>query len=189
MDGIVAEMVTVTLPADAALVLDALFAGVDEPGPLQLSGPAELQAVWALSASLERVLVDTFRPEYKEFWKRRVSASPGGTVDVLQAAIAMSAYNRADLEGIHKHSSRHRGRVEQSDVCGCFYCLAFFTPSEIVDWIDVTEGADDEAGVTALCPRCGIDSVLPDNVPGAPLSPELLAAMQRHWFKRNTRVP
>jgi hypothetical protein len=101
----------------------------------------------------------------------------------------MSAYNRADLEGIHKHSSRHRDRVEQSSVCGCFYCLAFFTPSEIKDWVDVPEGADDEAGVTALCPRCGIDSVLPDSVPGAPLSPELLAAMQRHWFQSSTRVP
>jgi hypothetical protein len=100
----------------------------------------------------------------------------------------MSTYNRADLEGIHNHSSRHRGRIERSALCGCFYCLAQFTPGEIMDWVDVPDGAEDEAGETALCPRCGIDAVLPDSVPGAPLSPELLSAMQRHWFQGTTRI-
>jgi hypothetical protein len=98
----------------------------------------------------------------------------------------MTTYNRADLEGVHKHSSRHRDRIERSSLCGCFYCLALFAPTEILDWVDAPEGAEDKAGETALCPRCGIDAVLPDSVPGAPLSPDLLSAMQRHWFQSTT---
>jgi hypothetical protein len=97
-------------------------------------------------------------------------------------------YNRADLEAIHRHSSDHRDRVERSTRCGCFYCLATFPPVEITDWID-PDPADversGERGTTALCPRCGIDSVLPDDVPGAPLSADLLEAMKQYWFERS----
>jgi hypothetical protein len=42
-------------------------------------------------------------------------------------------------------------------------------------------------GVTALCPRCGIDAVLPSAVPVA-LTAELLAAMHAHWFCRRWRT-
>jgi hypothetical protein len=99
------------------------------------------------------------------------------------------AYNRADLEGIHKHSIRHRDRVERSVRCGCFYCLATFPPAEITDWVDLPEGEEDEeCGVTALCPRCGIDAVLPDNVPGAPLTAELLEVMRQRWFEKSIRA-
>jgi hypothetical protein len=34
-------------------------------------------------------------------------------------------------------------------------------------------------GHTALCPHCGIDSVLPDTVP---LEAAFLEAMRKHWF-------
>jgi hypothetical protein len=45
----------------------------------------------------------------------------------------------------------------------------------IEEWID--------EGTTALCPRCGVDSVLPDNVPRAPLTVELLQEMHAYWFE------
>jgi hypothetical protein len=71
------------------------------------------------------------------------------------------AYNRADLEG----------------------------PAEIADWVDLPPGEEnEERGVTGLCPRCGIDAVLPDNVPGAPLTAELLAVMRQHWFESSTGI-
>jgi len=48
---------------------------------------------------------------------------------------------------------------------------------------DEPEDADaDEWGQTAVCPRCGIDAVLPDSVPGAPLTLTLLSDMQAFWF-------
>ena len=69
--------------------------------------------------------------------------------------------NRADLESIHRHSSRHREVVVGSSRCGCFYCLSEFSPTEITDWVDGQVDDDDlQLGATALCPRCGIDAVL-----------------------------
>jgi len=61
----------------------------------------------------------------------------------------------------HEWSSYHRETLRGSDVCGCSYCLELFPPSDIEDWTD-----DDD---TALCPKCGIDSVI-GSVSGYPSS-------------------
>jgi len=73
----------------------------------------------------------------------------------------------------HKWSSYHRETLRQSEVCGCFYCLGIFPPSEIEDWTD-----DDD---TALCPKCGIDSVI-GSISGYPIQREFLQKMHDHWF-------
>ena len=77
------------------------------------------------------------------------------------------------LRAAHRHSSNHRDAVLASEVCACFYCLAHFAPAEIQDWVD-----DDQ---TALCARCGIDSVLPSAAP-YPLTPDFLRRMHDYWF-------
>lgn len=78
----------------------------------------------------------------------------------------------------HRHSSGHRAEILTSSVCGCFYCCSTFTPSRIDEWVDEdTEGV----GQTALCPRCGIDSVIGDGS-GAEISADFLRAMKRYWF-------
>jgi hypothetical protein len=79
----------------------------------------------------------------------------------------------ADVREAHKRSIRHRGELEASTVCGCFHCLSTFPPGEIVEWTD--------DGETAMCPKCGIDSVLGDRS-GFPLSNEFLSIMRAHWF-------
>ena len=68
---------------------------------------------------------------------------------------------------------------------GCFYCEAMFAPSEIVDWVDgpQLETGSTTDGVTALCPRCGIDAVLPSAAPIS-VTAEVLAAMHCHWFEK-----
>jgi hypothetical protein len=78
-----------------------------------------------------------------------------------------------DVREAHKRSINHRDEVETSTVCGCFYCLSIFPPAEIVDWTDEDQ--------TALCPKCGIDSVIGDRS-GFPISTEFLATMRSHWF-------
>ena len=77
----------------------------------------------------------------------------------------------------HRHSSRHREEVLASELCGCFYCEAQFSPREIAQWTDEWEGV----GQTALCPRCGIDSVI-GSESGYPVSSEFLAQMKSQWF-------
>lgn len=55
-----------------------------------------------------------------------------------------------------------------------------FAPTEIKEWVDIR--GDGELGVTALCPHCGIDAVLPENDTIA-IAPPLLDAMRAYWFK------
>ncbi len=90
---------------------------------------------------------------------------------------------KSDPVAAHCHSSAHRVELSQSEICGCFYCLAIFAPSEIQEWIDDAPADKDVAltGVTAVCPRCGIDSVV-GSASGYPITHEFLSDMHRHWF-------
>jgi hypothetical protein len=82
----------------------------------------------------------------------------------------------ADVREAHKHCNLNRAAVEASTWCGCFYCYAIFSPTEICEWIDQDSGSQ-----TALCPRCGIDSVLADQS-GYPITKEFMATMYSYWF-------
>lgn len=105
------------------------------------------------------------------------------TLVALVVLISLVALKRArkgvtpmaehDLELAHKLSSHNRQEIAKSEACGCFYCLAVFGPSEIEEWVD----NDD----TALCPRCGIDSVL-GSASGFPIEKEFLRRMKVRWF-------
>lgn len=73
----------------------------------------------------------------------------------------------------HKFSSNHRDSVLTSTIAGCFYCENVFKSCVINEW------TDDEK--TALCPICGIDSVICDkDVPNISLN--MLKGMNRIWF-------
>jgi hypothetical protein len=83
----------------------------------------------------------------------------------------------ADHIRAHRHSIRHRAEVLASEACGCFYCGCIFSPDRIERWIDESEGV----GQTAMCPDCGIDSVI-GSESGYPITAEFLGAMRSHWF-------
>lgn len=84
-------------------------------------------------------------------------------------------------EALHPLSFRNRAFLACSEDAACFYCLRTFRPSEIWHWIDNEE--------TAVCPYCGIDSVLPMGAPGSIVDlflrprPRLLEAMRQYWFE------
>ena len=68
-----------------------------------------------------------------------------------------------ELEIVHKFSYLNRDSIEKEAVlCGCFYCCEIFLPDKIVEWCDksIKRGGDGIRERTALCPFCGIDSVL-----------------------------
>lgn len=79
-----------------------------------------------------------------------------------------------DFIEAHKFSSNHKAELEKDDNCGCFYCLEIFNPKEIEEWIE------DKTG-TAVCPYCGIDSIIGESS-GYPLTLEFLQKMKRYWF-------
>lgn len=77
------------------------------------------------------------------------------------------------LQKAHDACSYHSEEIARSELCGCFHCLTVFQSPWISEWID--------AGKTALCPACGIDSVIPATA-GYPLNEEFLRAMYNRWF-------
>ena len=95
--------------------------------------------------------------------------------------------SRADLESVHRYSIRHRHLFASSDRAGCFYCLATFEPRDVMDWIDGDQliTGDTADGVTALCPRCGIDAVLPSAAP-IRFDAALLPEMHAYWFENRS---
>ncbi len=81
------------------------------------------------------------------------------------------------LERAHEHSSKHREEVLSSSQCGCFYCCNTFVPEAIAKWTDEVDGV----GQTALCPKCGIDSVIGSSS-GFPVTHKFLSSMKERWF-------
>ena len=56
------------------------------------------------------------------------------------------------MDHISKLSIRQRSILQRHELCGCYYCLKVYPSNEIKNWTD--------DGETALCVKCGIDTVL-----------------------------
>ncbi len=84
----------------------------------------------------------------------------------------------SDIRDAQTHSILHRAEILSSTTCGCFYCCRTFRPDEVREWVD-----DNAAGIgqTALCPNCGMDSVIGDQA-GYALSDDFLRRMHACWF-------
>lgn len=63
---------------------------------------------------------------------------------------------------------RNRKKVEQSQICGCYYCQKIFSSQEVKDYTD--------QGQTALCPICMIDAVITEP------TEDLLKELHIQWF-------
>jgi hypothetical protein len=82
-----------------------------------------------------------------------------------------------DLEHIHSTlATSNYASIKLSSQCGCFYCLKVFSSTDVTEWI--TEGDSK----TAVCPHCGIDSVIPATNSDNTVDTVLLSEMREHWF-------
>ena len=79
----------------------------------------------------------------------------------------------------HRFSNNHMEELKKDNLCGCFYCLEVFSPSEIKEWI-IADNDCDRYG-TAICPYCDIDSVIGESS-GFPITKEFLSKMNKYWF-------
>lgn len=75
-----------------------------------------------------------------------------------------------------KHAVNNEDEINASDECGCFHCLEVFSKDEIDEWV---EGED---GMSAVCPKCSVESVIGDAA-GFPLTEELLDALRQEMFE------
>lgn len=77
------------------------------------------------------------------------------TSSILRMMLEGAALHKAVLfNHLHKNSMRNADVLARSSALGCFYCLEWFGFDEIQEWVHEEP--------TALCPKCGIDSVLGD---------------------------
>jgi len=76
------------------------------------------------------------------------------------------------------HASKHRAEIEASGRCGCFFCFRSFASADIKTWIDAKQ--------TALCPRCGVDSVI-GSASQYRIDDVFLRGMHQHFFSSGKR--
>ena len=89
--------------------------------------------------------------------------------------------SRADLESMWQYCTRNRPLLARSARAGCLYCEATFAAREISGWMGDSDGYELDIGDTALCPRCGIDAVLPSAAP-IQWDATLLSEMHEGYF-------
>lgn len=63
--------------------------------------------------------------------------------------------NQSLLLKLHSNSIYNSEFCRIANKCGCFYCLSIFPSSEVTEFWDSQK--------TAVCPKCGIDSLLFDS--------------------------
>lgn len=79
-----------------------------------------------------------------------------------------------DANAAHKRSIHNKEELQRSETCGCFCCEEIFPFTKIEEWVDPQKD-------TALCPECGIDSVIGSSS-GHPITKEFLNRMRKMWF-------
>lgn len=78
------------------------------------------------------------------------------------------------LKQLHDKSLGNRADLAAGGQCGCFHCLRTFPSVAIAQYLE-KEG-------TALCPHCGVDSILAERSLPCPLSLDLLRVMREEFF-------
>ncbi len=81
------------------------------------------------------------------------------------------------VRAAHAYCTNNKEELLKDSLCGCFYCLEIFSPTEIKEWIKDTKG-------TALCPYCCVDSII-GKYTGYPITKEFLAEMHKEWFENS----
>ena len=79
---------------------------------------------------------------------------------------------------LHQLCLENQELLEKTKNCACFYCLYRFDVSEIEEWIE------DEYGLSAICPSCGIDTVIPIGIEidGEIITYEEVKMLKKYYF-------
>ena len=84
-------------------------------------------------------------------------------------------FRNKDIISAHKFCANNMASLRKDKVCGCFYCMKIFSSDKIESYIE-------ENWDTAICPYCGIDSVIGESS-GYPITNDFLQQMKTYWFE------
>lgn len=90
----------------------------------------------------------------------------------LRRLQSYSHEEESKLNKLHVYCSHNKELIITSKVCHCFYCKQKFDSSEVVEYID--------NGQTGLCPKCGVDTILPDSL--GEINDKVIDEMNKYWF-------
>jgi hypothetical protein len=109
----------------------------------------------------------------RRIFGKRIELQGDGLPEVRARLDELKSRGGPEIEA-HSHCSDNRDALTVSEAAGCFYCCEVFQPSEIDVWVD--------DGRCAICPRCGIDSVI-GTASGFPVADvRFLEKMREIWF-------
>ena len=100
-------------------------------------------------------------------------------IELIKKYLLKEKYSIDDLIKAHEYCTNNKSEIFNNNICGCFYCLKIFNPKEIESWLAIEE--------TALCPYCGIDSVIANNS-GYRIFLRFLKKMNKYWFKNSFKM-
>lgn len=113
--------------------------------------------------------------------KLMVTGYPFAGCHNLESVAAAASANLWGVNGEpvpYTCDSLHRDELLAASVCGCYYCCAMYSPSELFEW---TDEDDDGLGQTAVCPCCGNCKVIAPQ-PSFSLEPEALRRLSEMAF-------
>lgn len=84
-----------------------------------------------------------------------------------------SQEKESQMKRLHAYASHNKELIEKSDRCYCFYCNANMGSGEIEKYLDKEE--------TALCPKCGVDSIIPDSI-DEQIDENIISELHDYWF-------
>jgi hypothetical protein len=73
---------------------------------------------------------------------------------------------------LHKYSFNNQFWISRSKTVGCFFCIKMFPAKDVCEYVPGEK--------TAMCPYCGIDSLLGDY--NVQITQSMLEDMNRVWF-------
>ena len=124
----------------------------------------------------EIVLGSCFISESSESWRCNDCGHRFGNADFITFVMKHKKQPVPDYIAAHIKATMNETMIESSNLCACFHCRNFFVPTQTKEWIE-----DIHNEKTALCPYCGSDSVVGDEM-DYPLSEELIRKMHIYWF-------
>ncbi len=114
------------------------------------------------------------KDELLDFWDRGDTWTQPEVNEFIQRLRSINY----DLLAAHNGCTNNRQALLEAGRGACFYCCEEFAADDISEWVDHDS--------TALCPRCGIDSVL--SASGQAADKQFLRRMHEHWFGRTVRL-
>lgn len=91
----------------------------------------------------------------------------------LRRNMDYSNEEKIKVKRLHAYSSNNKDLIENSEYCYCFSCKKKIESKEIVRYLENEN--------TALCPYCGMDSIIPDCVDDF-IDDKIIDLMHNYWF-------